>query len=142
MRFIPVLKIIAANTRAVVGSLALSRFLPSIQGVGFMARVAPRVRLPHPSTLGHWEFLEMTVHCSTGSGVTGRTLWISDPAQAFEMLCPVREETPRSDSWSSRKSDGIITLFLMFSVLILLRNTTEGCFIWEVLTFDSNHQEH
>lgn len=103
-----------------------------------MARVAPQVRLSHPSTLGHWEFLEVAVHRSAGSGVTGRTLWISDPAQAFQGLCRVREETPRSDSWSSRKSGGIVTLFLVFSVLILLRSTTEGCFIWEVLTFSSN----
>lgn len=95
-----------------------------------MARVSPQVRLSHPSTLGHWEFLEMAVHCSAGSGVTGRTLWLSDPAQAFQGLCPVQEETPRSDSLSSRKSDGIVTLFLMFSALILLRSTTEGCFIW------------
>lgn len=51
-------------------------------------------------------------------GVTGRTLWLSDAAQAFQGLCLVWEETPRSDSWSSKKSDGIVTLFLMFSVLI------------------------
>lgn len=78
----------------------------------------------------------MTVHCNAGSAVTGRTLWLSDPAQAFQGLYPVQEETPRRYIVQygrrllgailrvAEKSNGVVTLVLIFSVLILLRSTT------------------